>query len=80
MQANYPPAANLNGRFAQVQAMTLQRADVISVDQASGRATVAVDLIEVTGSPPARRRWVGTWQLVRGPSGWLLDNPSLGPG
>jgi hypothetical protein len=80
MQANYPPGENINGRFAGVQSITAQRLEVVSLDQASGRAVVAVDLIEVTGSPPTRRRWVGTWQLVRGRSGWLLDNPSLAPG
>jgi hypothetical protein len=80
MQASYPPGQNINGRFAGVQSITPQRLDVVSLDQAAGRATVAVELVEVTGSPAARRRWVGTWQLVRGQSGWLLDNPSLAPG
>ena len=41
---------------------------------------VAVDLTEVIGNPPETRRLVGTWALVRGPSGWLVDAPNLGPG
>jgi hypothetical protein len=80
MQANYPPGPNLQGRFGQVQSLRLQRLELVGMDQASGVATVAVDLIEVGGSPPVRRRWVGTWQLVRGQSGWLLDNPGIRPG
>ena len=80
MQAQYPPGENIWSRFSQVSTLTVQRADVISIDQSAGRATVAVDLLEVGGSPATTRRWVGTWQLVRGGSGWLLDQPSLRAG
>jgi hypothetical protein len=80
MQAAYPPGQNIYGRFAQTQRISIRRADVVALDQAAGRATVAVDVAEVIGSPPTTRRWVGTWHLVRVGSGWLLDQPSLQPG
>jgi hypothetical protein len=80
MQAAYPPGQNIYGRFAQTQRISVQRADVVTLDQAAGRATVAVDVAEVIGSPPTTRRWVGSWHLVRIGTGWLLDQPSLQPG
>ncbi len=79
MRGAYPPAENVYGRFARTQALTVRRADVVALDAAAGRATVAVDLTEVVGPPAATRRYVGTWQVVRGPSGWLLDQPNLQP-
>ncbi len=79
MRGAYPPAENIYGRFARTQALTVRRADVVALDAAAGRATVAVDLTEVVGPPAATRRYVGTWQVVRGPSGWLLDQPNLQP-
>jgi hypothetical protein len=75
MQANYPPAENIDGRFAATQQLTLRAADVVALDEAAGQATVAIDLVEVVGGQS--RRYVGTWQLVRGPRGWQLDQPSL---
>jgi len=43
-----------------------------------GDTPVAVDVVEIdAGSPPVTREYVGTWQLVAGPSGWLLDQPDL---
>ncbi|MGI9149171.1 MAG: LysM peptidoglycan-binding domain-containing protein [Chloroflexota bacterium] len=79
MQGAYPPAENINGRFARTQALTLNRADVVQLDADSGRATVAVRLSEVVGPPTATREYVGNWYLVRGATGWLLDEPSLHP-
>jgi hypothetical protein len=78
MQAAYPPAENIRRRFAQTEEISLRRADIISMDEAAGRATVAVDLVEVTSF--ATRRYVGTWQLVRAGAGWLLDQPNLQAG
>jgi len=75
MQANYPPAQFIDGRFAGTSSLQLLGNQTTSVDVVSGRATVAIDLLETTSS--GTQRWVGTWQLVRGNDGWLLDRPSL---
>ena len=75
MRATYPPAENVNQRFSQTQSMTVEGTDLVSQDPQSGRAAVAVDVIE--SRPDGPRRWVGTWYLVRGPSGWLLDAPQF---
>lgn len=76
MQAAYPPAQDLDGRFAGVQEMLVRQSAVTA--SGGNRATVAVDVVEVDGgSPPSTREYVGTWQLVAGPSGWLLDQPNL---
>ena len=77
MQRSYPPAENINSRFARTQDLRLDRVDVVDVDSAHGRATVAVRLAEVVGPPTATRQYTGNWYLVRGPGGWLLDQPSL---
>ncbi len=79
MQGAYPPAENIYSRFARTQALTVRRADVVQLDAASGRATVAVRLSEVVGPPSATREYVGNWYLVRGATGWLLDEPGLHP-
>ena len=75
MQATFPPRENIDERFSQTQSVSLRRADVVSQDPSSGQATVAVDLVESTGG--ASHHWVGTWYLVRGQNGWLLDQPQL---
>jgi len=75
MQANYPPAQFIDGRFADTAALQLSGNTTTSEDPVTGRATVAVDLLETTSG--GSRRWAGTWQLVRGNDGWLLDRPSL---
>ena len=77
MRALYPPAENISGRFSNTAEMTVQRAKAISVDEGAGKATVEVDVIESAGSPSTTRNWIGTWILVRGPEGWLLDQPNL---
>jgi hypothetical protein len=77
MQSSYPPAENINSRFARTQDLRLSRLDVLDVDTANGRATVAVRLSELVGPPALSRQYEGKWYLVRGPGGWLLDQPSL---
>lgn len=77
MRAQYPPAQNINGRFSDTTDMTLQHVKAIAVDEGAGRATVEVDVIEIVGSAGTTRNWVGTWSLVRGSDGWLLDQPNL---
>ena len=75
MQANFPPAEFIDGRFANTTSLRLLGNETTAVDAVTGRATVAIDLVETTSS--GTQRWVGTWQLVRGTEGWLLDRPSL---
>lgn len=75
MKVNYPPAEFINGRFAETSAMQLLRNETTAEDLLTGRATVAIDLVETTSS--GTRRWAGTWQLVRAGDGWLLDRPAL---
>jgi cytoskeletal protein RodZ len=75
MQSSFPPSENINQRFSQTQGVTIRRAEVISQDPQSRNAAVAVDLVESRAD--GARHWVGTWYLVRGPSGWLLDQPEL---
>jgi hypothetical protein len=80
MVAAYPPGENIAGRFGRTRQVIVQRAEAVGLDPTAGRATVAVDVLEVVGTPPATRRYVGTWQLVRTGRGWLLDQPDLRPG
>jgi hypothetical protein len=76
MRAAYSPASNIDGRFAAVQQMIVRQAT--QTNSGAGRATVAVDVVEIdAGSPPVTREYVGDWQLVAGPAGWLLDQPNL---
>jgi hypothetical protein len=58
--------------------MDVQQADVVAIDPNRRMATVAVRVREVAGPPlPSEHVYVGTWQLVRGPTGWLLDQPDI---
>jgi len=76
-QAQYPPGSNITGRFANTSEVSVDMARI--ANQNANTATVAVTITEVKqGQAP--QRYNGTWQLVRGPSGWLLDQPNLQPG
>jgi serine/threonine-protein kinase len=75
MQANYPPASNIDQRFADTRSISADSAVVTS--QGLNTATVSVYLTEVTSS--GTRHWSGTWTMVRSGSGWLMDSPQLGP-
>ncbi|HEX6062029.1 MAG TPA: hypothetical protein VF001_08155, partial [Candidatus Limnocylindria bacterium] len=75
MQANYPPASNIDQRFAATRSISADSAVVIS--QGLNTATVSVYLTEVTSS--GTRHWSGTWSIVRSGSGWQMDSPQLGP-
>ncbi|HEY7908976.1 MAG TPA: protein kinase [Thermomicrobiales bacterium] len=73
MKAQFPPDGNINGHFGQDQSV---QANIGSTQNTgSGRATVAVSVTEVRASGTVRA--TGTWSLVQGPSGWLLDQPNL---
>ena len=76
MLSAFPPQQNIYQRFSSTQAIRLQRADVVSQDQS--QAVVAVDLVE-SDAQAGQRHFVGTWYLVRGPGGWMLDQPDLRP-
>jgi hypothetical protein len=73
MRAAFPPAQNIDQRFSGTRAVTVQRADVVS--RSGDRAAVAVDLDEAAAD--GQHHWSGTWYVVRGPDGWLLDQPQL---
>jgi hypothetical protein len=75
MRSAFPPRQNIDERFSQTRRVVLRQADVVAVDPSAGQATVAVDLVEDT--PAGSRHYVGNWSLVRGPNGWLLDQPDL---
>jgi hypothetical protein len=73
MRASYPPATYIDDRFAATQQINLRTDRVVAVS--GGVASVYVDLVERTAA--GVHHWVGTWQLVQTPAGWLLDMPSL---
>lgn len=74
MRSRFPPRENIVQRFSQTTDVQVQRADVLSDDGTS--AVVAVDLSEIDAQWTVRR-FRGRWHLVRGPNGWLLDQPEL---
>jgi hypothetical protein len=76
MQAAYPPAENLDNRFARTARLKVQQVQLVALDEAAGRAVVALDLVEILDTG-ASRRWVGNWELERSPEGWLLSRPAL---
>jgi serine/threonine protein kinase len=75
MKAAYPPSTNIYGRFDNTQQIDVH---IGNVSRQGDTATADVTLAErntdgtVTG-------YVGSWNLVRGSSGWLLDSVSLSP-
>lgn len=79
MKRDYPIEGNLIGHFNPVTQIDVQITGRVSVDPASGTATVPVEVIERRAVEPTTRRYVGSWSVVRGPSGWLLDQPTLNP-
>jgi len=73
MRAQFPPLDNINGRFEQDQRVDVTVGNVTMTG--NGQATVAVTVNEVRSGGTVRS--VGSWQVVRGPSGWLLAQPDL---
>jgi hypothetical protein len=58
--------------------MTVLKAELVPTVLAARQATVAVEVLEQVPPPlTTTRKYVGTWDLVRGPSGWLLDHPDI---
>lgn len=72
MQAQFPPAPYINGRFKTSRINVLE---IKPVSQTADTATVQVDLLEVKGAQT--QQYAGTWNLVRGTNGWLLNYPDL---
>jgi hypothetical protein len=75
MKAAYPPSTNIYGRFDNTQQIDVHLGNVSQQgDTATADVTLAARNTDgtVTG-------YVGSWNLVRGPSGWLLDSVSLSP-
>jgi serine/threonine protein kinase len=77
MQANYPPATNIYGRFDRTRQFVIR--SISPMAQTSGGASVAIDILEVLDSG-VTRRWVGHWYLVWDGTRWLMDAPSLRAG
>ncbi|MDQ2787597.1 MAG: protein kinase, partial [Chloroflexota bacterium] len=73
MRAQYPPSDNINGHFGQDQRVEVVVGNVTMTGDS--QATIAVDVTEFRGGTTLRS--VGSWQVVRGPSGWLLAQPNL---
>ena len=79
MRAQFPPSTQINDRFRDTQQIQVVQATVLNRNDAAGVATVAVTLVEQkAGASPQGYRLYGTWQLVRGSSGWLLNHPNFG--
>jgi hypothetical protein len=77
MQVSFPPADNLDDRFKYTRQIQVERADLASLDDQSGRAKVSVTLREVLDRAPFERRYIGSWELVRNNGAWQLDQPDL---
>lgn len=75
MKTEYNTQENINGHFAPTQRIDYTIGNVVNTGD--GRATVSVQLTDVRAD--GSLRYAGSWQVVRGPSGWLLDQPNLLP-
>ena len=80
MAGAYPPGENITGRFSQSRALTVLRAETVAYDPGAGRATVAVEVLEVVGHPPSAGATPAPGRSSGAASGWLLDQPNLRPG
>ncbi|MEP6694727.1 MAG: serine/threonine-protein kinase [Chloroflexota bacterium] len=74
LQATYPPATNIYGRFDRTRQIVLR--GLAQTAQSGATATVTVDLLEVLDSG-VTRHWVGQWQMIWDGSRWLMDAPNL---
>jgi len=77
MRERYPPAGNIDGRFAPTTDIDLVRNDIVAMDVGAGTANVAVDLIEYRETGPSPRRFVGDWDLVLVDGRWLMSDPDF---
>ena len=77
MRERYPPAGNIDGRFAPTTDIELVRNEIVAMDVTAGTANVAVDIIEYRESGPSPRRFVGDWDLVLVDGRWLMSDPDF---
>jgi serine/threonine-protein kinase len=75
MREEFPPRGYIDGRFSRTTRIDIHRAEVVFLDRDAGRAVVEVDLTEHRSVEPSPRRFVGSWELIRTPQGWLMDEP-----
>lgn len=77
MRSQFPPATDINGRFSNTSRINILELKPLS--QTATTATVQVNLLEVIREPkgPHTKQYAGTWNLVRGPNGWLLNSPNF---
>jgi hypothetical protein len=73
MRAEFPPAENIDHRFAQTEQLRVNRVEVVSAR--GEEALVGIDLNE--RSAAGERHYVGTWSVVHSGDTWLLDQPNL---
>jgi hypothetical protein len=73
LRAEFPPAENIDQRFAQTQQVTVHRVELVSAH--GEEALVGIDLDERNSA--GERHYVGTWSVVRSGDAWLLDQPDL---
>lgn len=73
MRAAFPPAENIDRRFAQTQQVVVNRVELVAAR--GDEAVVGVDLDE--RNPAGQEHYVGTWSVVRSGNAWLLDQPNL---
>lgn len=58
--------------------LSVLKAERLSTEQSANQATVAVDVLEQLPPPLSTPlEYIGTWDLIRGPTGWLLDHPDM---
>jgi hypothetical protein len=72
MKAIYPRTENLDQRFDATASITFTQLEVVQEDATT--ATVQANFTEVYDAGGSRG-FVGYWELVLGPDGWLLDQP-----
>jgi hypothetical protein len=58
--------------------LSVLKAERLSTERSANQATVAVDVLEQLPPPLSTPlEYIGTWDLIRGPTGWLLDHPDM---
>ena len=74
MKANYPRQTQLDGRWDDTDEVVVHSWYVNYVDEEAGLANVYIEFTEIKNSG-AQSYLAGSWDLVMGPEGWLLNQP-----